>query len=211
MKKLLNFSALLLLLLFVSCTDSDDEPIIDSGIETTADVYSPLYGTTLGTSTLVRKNDEISINFETHGLTPGYAYTLWWVVWNKPENCTVSGACTGGDLALSEEVEVELLYAAGSVADNSGKVNYTAKLREHEVSESINTSIGFSEFGGLQNASTAEIHMVLRSHGPAIPGMEDVQITEFKGGCTTAFPGFSEIPDETGECGNIQASIHIPK
>ena len=49
--------------------------------------------------------------------------------------------------------------------------------KENDDSGSINVSFfGLPEYGGLQNALTAEIHPVLRSHGPAIPGMVAEQI-----------------------------------
>ena len=52
--------------------------------------------------------------------------------------------------------------------------------------------------------------MVLRSHGPAIPGEVNEQISGYLGGCTTFFPPFTEIPDEVGECGDFEFAIHSP-
>ncbi len=66
-------------------------------------------------------------------------------------------------------------------------------------------------FGGLQDARQAEIHLVLRSHGPKIPGQINAQISSFQGGCTTNLPPFTEVPDEIGECADIHASIHQAK
>ncbi|MGM0458521.1 MAG: hypothetical protein ACQERO_04185, partial [Bacteroidota bacterium] len=69
---------------------------------------------------------------------------------------------------------------------------------------------GLPSFGGLQDADAAEIHAVLRSHGPKVPGLVNEQINSYKGGCEVNFPAFTEIPDEVGECGDIIAAIHAP-
>ncbi len=53
--------------------------------------------------------------------------------------------------------------------------------------------------------------MALRTHGPAIPGMIDLQTTTMDGGCTSGFPsGPSLHPDSTveGYCANVQVAIH---
>ena len=52
--------------------------------------------------------------------------------------------------------------------------------------------------------------MVLRSHGPAVPGIIKEQIGSYEGGCTTNFPAFTEIPDEVGECGDYEVAIFSP-
>jgi len=64
----------------------------------------------------------------------------------------------------------------------------------------------------LQSGKTfsAEVHIVLRSHGPAIPGIIDEQISTFEGGCIIFFDPFTEIPDDVGECGDIEFAIHPP-
>ena len=65
-----------------------------------------------------------------------------------------------------------------------------------------------------QGLINAEIHMVLRSHGPAVPGIVNEQIGSYVGGCPTTlpygFPPFSEVPDAAGECGDIIAAVHKP-
>ncbi|MGH3647369.1 MAG: hypothetical protein ACRDTM_09355 [Micromonosporaceae bacterium] len=45
------------------------------------------------------------------------------------------------------------------------------------------------------------MHLVIRTHGPAIPGMLDYQISSFNGGCAPGEPN-------TGLCRNVQASVH---
>jgi hypothetical protein len=178
----------------------------------TADIFDfNTTGVTIeGTSTLKRNRNGINVNFKTSNLIKGHAYTLWWVVWNKPENCSgYPGACTDADFALANEVEVVVLYATGHVAGSNGKGNFSAHLSENDASGSINDLFGLPLVNGLYNAETAEVHLVLRSHGPATPGLIQDQIHSYEGGCEVELGTFTGlIPAEQGECGDIQAAVH---
>lgn len=162
----------------------------------------------VGTATLERKEDEVSMNMTIGRLVPGHAYSMWWIIWNKSENCASPNNCMASpDLGNSAEVEVELLIADGMVVGNDGIGRFSGTLKENDISGSANQTIGFSNFGGLQNAMDSEIHLVLKSHGPEIQGQSNEQISTFFGGCTTNLPNFSEVPDEEGECGVIMAAV----
>lgn len=139
---------------------------------------------TSGTATLLRTNNKISMTFKVDGLNPGHAYTIWWVIWNKPEECTTPYACDVVDFDMSEVVEVDALYAAGHVVGNSGKGNFSGSLKESDTSGSINDLFALPAYG-LQDARTAEVHLVLRDHGPKIPGQVNDQINFYPGGCVT--------------------------
>jgi len=87
-------------------------------------------------------------------------------------------------------------YAGGLVVGQNGKANFYARK---------NTGTNFS------NPLTAEVHMALRTHGPAIPGMIDAQTGTMDGGCTSGFPSGPGLhPDSTieGYCANVQVAIH---
>ncbi len=181
-----------------------------------SDVFNALSGEIVGTSTLHRKKDRVTVNFKTTDLTPGYAYTLWWVIWNNPENCGDPFECSDTDFPIAGLVGLEVLYATGLVANKSGRGNFSASLNVDDDSESVNVPFGLPHRGGLESGNTysAEVHLVLRSHGPAIPELVDEQIGGYFGGCTTFFPAFSdnpdEIPNEVGECGDIEFALHAP-
>ena len=217
MKTLLKFIGIFMILTATSCSE---ESILDLPTESkkanksTVDVINPILGVTTGSSTLHRTNNGITVNYKTTGLTPGYAYTLWIVIWNNPENCTTPNQCYDGDFAIADQVGVEVLYGGGHVVGGNGKGNFSAHLKEGDVSGSINTLFGLPPAGGLQSGNSlgAEVHFVLRSHGPKIPGMVNEQIGGYLGGCTDPFaiPPFTEIPDEVGECGDIEFAIHAP-
>lgn len=217
MKKLFNFFAIFLTLVFASCTQAilEDSPSeTKTAVKSTVDVINPILGEVTGTSTLHRTNNGITVNYKTTGLTPGYAYTLWIVIWNNPENCATPNQCNDLDFALANLVEVDVLYGNGNVVGDDGVGNFSARLNEGDDSESINALFGLPPAGGLQSGNSfgAEVHFVLRSHGPKIPGQVSEQIGGYLGGCTDPFaiPPFTEIPDSVGECGDIEFAIHAP-
>lgn len=213
MKTIMKLLFVLLLFVGASCSDEPDEAEFttvnaSANTKSSTAVFNTITGDIIGTSILHRNSNGVTVNFKTTDLMPGHAYTLWWVVWNKPENCIVPGECTEADFANALDVEVQLLYAAGNVAGNNGKGNFSAHLNENDDTGSIHELFGLPNFGGLQNAETAEIHAVLRSHGPKIPGQVSEQISSYEGGCTVFLPPFTQIPVEEGECGDIIAALH---
>ena len=178
-----------------------------------SDVYNPINNMEIvGTSILHRKKDRVTVNFKTTDLTPGYAYTLWWVRWNNPQECAIPGGCNDPDFGNAAAVGVDVLYATGLVVDDSGIGNFSASLSVDDDSGSVNELFGLPAAGGLQSGNTyrAEVHLVVRSHGPAVPELEDEQIGGYLGGCTVFLGVFNEIPAEVGECGDIEFAIHSP-
>jgi len=186
----------------------DGQDATANDTESTADVYHPILDQILGSSTLIKSEGKVTAKFETSNLSPGYAYTLWWVVFNKPENC-VNVPCGLPDLG-NPDTKVDLLFASGKVADESGMAIFPGLLLEHDGSTSVNDVLGLPiDVGGLWDAQTAEIQLVLRSHGPAISGDVGNQISSYGGGCTVFFQPFEEIPDAIGECAETQVSVHL--
>ena len=167
-----------------------------------------------GTSTLHRNKNGITVNFKATGLNPG-AYTIWWVIWNNPQDCATPDECNDGDFGQAVLVEVEVMYAAGHVVGNNGKGNFSAHLNAgDDTPESMNTAFGFPSVGGLRVGNTfdAEVHIVLRTHGPTVPGLVNDQISSYAGGCDTPFliPPFTAYPDEIGQCADIAAAVFAP-
>jgi len=177
------------------------------------DVINPIIDQTTGRSTLIRGKRGIWARYHSNHLIPGHVYTLWLVIWNNPENCDTPGQCGEIDFGNPSAVGVDVLFAgSGHVAGASGKGTFYGRLRAGDDSESMNITFGLPPAGGLQagNTFSAEVHLVLRSHGPKIPGMIYEQSSGYFGGCTTFFDPFTQIPAEEGECGDIEFSIHAP-
>jgi hypothetical protein len=225
MKTIFKFLFTLLILFAFSCSEEttlDPLPADLDGVSAkasskqSAEIGSP-FGIT-GTSTLHRNKNGITVNFKAENLNPG-AYTFWWVIWNNPENCVVENACLDPDFPLPgsvvNDVGVEVMYAGGHVVGNNGKGNFSGHLNAgDDTPESMNTSFGFPSVGGLAVGNTfdAEVHIVLRTHGPVVPGLVNEQISSYGGGCDDPFQylPFEAYPDVIGECSDIAAVIFPP-
>lgn len=144
---------------------------------------------------LVANDGGVTLRVNTVEVAPE-AHTVWWVVFNNPEFCQDPFAagmeCGAGDLE-NAAVQASVLYAAGNVTGSSGRSSYGARLNVGDDSEAL--------FGpGLLRPRTAEIHVVIRTHGPAIPGMVHEQISTFNGGCEDGQPN-------EGLCDDVQFAV----
>lgn len=142
-------------------------------------------------STLHRNKNGITVNFKTDGLIPGNAYTLWFVVF--------------GD----EPGPPSSTHAAGHIVGGSGNGNFSGHLSVGDVFDTPNGNMPV-----FNTPLTAEVHMALRTHGPAQPVMIPDQIQTIDGGCRLPDIGFPSGPtlhadsDVVGYCANIQVAIH---
>ncbi len=166
-------------------------------------------GQVVGDATLVRSPKGLSFDFSANDLTEGYTYTIWFVIWNSPGECTIPNQCGEGDLG-NAQVQVEIMYGTGHVVGKSGVGHFGGHLKVGDVSGSANDLFGLPSPGGLLDPMAAEVHIVLRNHGPAIQGEVNEQIGSYVGGCDNSFPPFTQIPDEVGECGDTHAAIFAP-
>jgi hypothetical protein len=183
--------------------------IFASGPGDFSEVGTPVEG---ARSQLVRHEGGVSMTFQTHGLAGGDAYTVWWVIFNDPSQCSAPG-CDEDDLFVNPAdpsqgidpngVGVWVGYAAGHVVGDSGRASFAAGLSAGDTS---GTLLGTS--AGLDDPFAAEVHLVLRRHGPALTGQALVeQITTFGGGCSTMTGG----TDPAGfDCYDPQAAMHLP-
>ena len=165
---------------------------------TVEDMYVfPAGPAVIGNSVLTRKRKEVRMDVSATDLQPYGAYSFWWVVFNEPDECSAGTAitrCGVGDLPMlggDPAVEASLLWGTGFVADGIGSANISARLRRNQPPGEVVVGPGLQEVAG------ADIHGVLRSHGPAVAGMTAEQVSSFNGGC----------PDGVG-CANVQFSAH---
>jgi hypothetical protein len=146
-------------------------------------------------SALVRTDEGVAMTLHTNGLAPGSAATVWWVVFNNPELCThgqFGARCGLGDLPPfggDPSVQASLLNATGSVIGGAGIGNFGGYLSEGNL-----TGVVFGP--GLLDARRADVHLVVRTHGDAIPGLIPEQLNTFNGGCPP------------NVCQNLQSSVH---
>jgi hypothetical protein len=144
-----------------------------------------------GAVTMYRGINVVDAAVATSGLDQNAAYTVWWVVFNRPNHCV--GGCGEDDLARPE-VRPSVFYAAGFVTGNDGTANVTAHLEAGALPEGVDVLLGRGLHRG--NGLRAEIHLVVRSHGPIIPGMVDKQISTFDPACAV--------------CDDEQAAVLLP-
>ena len=169
----------------------------------------------VGSSTLVRHDDGVSMRFSTSELLPREAITIWWVVFNNPAGCStpcgpddvfVDGdASLGLDQAAIDSADVVAGYGGGRLTNPAGRVTIVGSLEEGATGEGL--ILGTPPL--LKDSRAAEIHLVARTHGPAIPGMVEEQLGSYGGGCTAfLLPG--TYPTGVGGCADIQSSTHLP-
>ena len=154
-------------------------------------------------SVLVRDEDEIAMMVHAEALPANDAVTAWWVIFNNPDAC--SEVCNADDFPQNggdPDVQAAMLFADGQIIGEDGKASFVARLSVGDASRAY----GF-ESDGLQDIANAEVHLVLRTHGQALPDLLEAQITTLNGGCENG----SEASGEPGPntCANLMASVHI--
>jgi hypothetical protein len=152
-----------------------------------------------GWSKLTRTPSGVSMTMHAENLVAGNAYTVWWVLFNDPGACLNDGC--GVDDVFANRGVPSLRFAAGHVLGGSGNGNFGGYLEEANTGGppcAMDANLAFCG-PGLIDAYATEVHLVLRNHGPAIPGLVDEQISSFGGGC------------QVNACGTVQSSAHPPK
>jgi len=169
-------------------------------------------GDVIGTTTVNRFEDKISVQVNTSNLIPSHVYNLYAVTVDRPDNCLTT-PCTGQDWDnLESSIRVVFFYMTGWVA--AGETHsYGNNINENDVTTfELWQGPSNDDFGGLQDALNAEVHIYIRSRGP-VGGSGEEQLETVDGGCTTSY-NFShpepKVPSEPGECAWVQQSIHLP-
>src|SRR5262245_51696051 len=143
---------------------------------------------------LVRTRHDIFATIRTSGLTPGVVYTGWIGIFNNPKHCATRPC--GMDDIPNPNVQFSALNFGGQLVGRDGTANY-AEVRA--VGDATNPANPLNPGPGLLNPRGAEIHLVVRSHGPALadPAFAQ-QLTLFDGGCPPNF------------CADVQEAVHAP-
>ena len=152
-------------------------------------------------SRLVRTDDAIAMELHTHGLEPNAAYTVWWVIFNSPQGC--SEPCdlddlfnADGTMNVNPDAAISVLWADGAISTEDGRASFSGLLPQGRP-------LGEVVFGpGLVDAYTAEVHLVVRSHGPADLGRLYLQLHTFE---PHPILGGDCVP-----CQDQHFSVHLP-
>jgi len=147
------------------------------------DEVTPAAGDIVGQAQLTRTDQGVNLTVDTTLLDAGAAYTLWWIIFNNPGACDPAG-CSDLDFGTAA-VEASVMNATGRVADGTGNATFSAFLPAGFMHTEPVSGNGRQLFGpGLQNAAGAEIHVVIRCHGPWSGNVE--QISTVVGDCNNA-------------------------
>ncbi len=153
-------------------------------------------------ASLSRNNDGVFGEISTSGLTPGHVATMWWVIFNNAEFCATP-VCTPPDLN-NPLVNGALQFGGGTIVGAGGRADFSGYLVEGD-NDGFYLNPAFPNMPnpapGIVNAKTVQVHMAIRSHGPASadPAVLALQLTTFPGGCSMANP-----------CATLQAVPFLP-
>jgi len=191
------------------------EPMISVSEVLWLDDMNPIDG---AEAILTRMEHGLSVTMTSADLKPGHVYSLWWVIMDVPENCTDNN-CSFDDVFLMdddgryilddngqrqanslqrESAVISNLSGMGTIGLDNGKAVFRAHLPIGDLS-------GDNLFGpGLHNPMTAEVHIIIRDHGPASPDPEILaeQLMEPWGGCPD--------PLDRSPCEDIQVVFFHP-
>jgi hypothetical protein len=153
-------------------------------------------------SMLVRTDAGVTMTIHTSGLEPGAAHTVWWAIFNNPENWAVPNQCNPM-LDLPDTV----LNATGHVIGKNGVGNFAAYLAEGDTS-GLSLPIAFpGDKFGLTDARKAMIILQVRTHGQPIPGLVKEQTSMYNAVDCHDLEGDPPAFDPTDTCDDVQFTV----
>ena len=175
---------------------------VGGGVFEAGTVFAPTHG---GYSTLRRTSDSVSYDLHTTGLPAG-AYTVWAVAFNNPAEC-IDG-CNAEDL-LRTEPNPAVFWSTGGVVEDDGVGDFHGQINAGEMPSEPGQSIISAD--GIADAQTAEIHLVVKYHGPASedPAVLHGQTHTLLGSCMEGANAIDFGPETFGvQCFDPQVAVH---
>ena len=148
-----------------------------SAQKSTADVKVKSSGEVAGKSTLVRNANGISFTIKTTMLEPGHAYSVW--------------------IKVFEDTGTIVVADSGGIASKDGTGNFAGSLA---------TGVIEGGDGAFDTPFTSEVMLVVRDHGPKIPGQINDQTHTKNSGCREGEA--NETPTFT--CTSVQSTVPTP-
>jgi hypothetical protein len=151
----------------------------------------------IGAVRLIRTRNEISGSVHVNGLEQNSSYSLWAAVFNRPEGCLTNPAgpvhCSAADFvpvpnparasgfnmgafvtgAAPGTANISFQIPSGAPPDGAFVLWGQGGLNDNGVKPGLHEGNGFG----------AEVHIVIRAHGPIDPATIAAQLSEFNGGC----------------------------
>lgn len=166
-----------------------------------------------GESVLTRTDTMVLASIEAVGLTPGNAYTVWWVVFNNPGACS-DAECGEDDIFVDGDpanglnvpgvmgAEIAVGNATGNIAKTDGTSEFGARLKRNDGDTSGHQILFPAGLTGdsvlTASGNDAEVHIVIQNHGQARGGQQlSNQLSLVETGCTPF-------------CADVQFAVHQP-
>ena len=154
-------------------------------LESEADVLvMPALEVVAGESKLVRDDNGISFEIETELLEPGHAFSVW--------------------IKVHETDGTIVVLGGGGLSDDDGEGEFTGGLSTGPIAEIDFETVKANGDGNFDTPLTSKVTLVIRDHGPIIPGQIHYQTHSLNGGCKIGEPNVTP----TGTCTSIQQSVH---
>jgi len=162
-------------------------------------------------STLQRGYFSVNLSLHTSGLTPGHAYSLWWVIFQNPGAC-VEG-CGDDDINNAawtgvNPAGVSVHYGGTLTAAESGRADFGARLLEDTV-DCAKTGPYASLCSPMLDAATSDVLVFLIDHGPA----GATPVSKFDTGCRSlVWFGYTvaDYHQDGFDCYRAQSTFHRP-
>lgn len=171
----------------------------------------------VGESHLLRSESHLSAIVKTSDLDPGAAVTVWWRIYNRPENCAEPYNCEMLDLSRPSVQGAQLHATAFVVEQSQGTATVVASLyrtaRRAQGGEKFEDTLAAGG-RGLRRPLHAEVELLFSSHGRAAhPDSEGVaawreQLLTPTGVRLDCADPSSEQPGRTFRCGILQRVDH---
>ena len=163
----------------------------------------------VGGARMIRSDDGVFVNLEARDLQPNHAYTMWVVAINAPQHCSEAPCQSSDVMKNTDQVKADLGYGDGAVAGMDGKARFAAFQPTGAMAHSW--------FGRGLMTPDAEIHLVIRDHGPLVQGREAAMLSTFRDGCNAesvadTLPQTAQSNGRPGtyKCANVQAAVFKP-
>ncbi len=112
-------------------------------------------------ASLARYDNGVKMALATNGLVPDEMYTVWWVIFNAPENC--SGVCDADD--------VFEMYSAGIPRDADGNINFREwEARRWSVAAEVVRDAYGNRILNTDGIAAASVSVVLASRSVTADG-----------------------------------------
>lgn len=182
---------------------------VGGGVLTPGTFFPP---TSFGFGLMQRRDNHLRAIALTSGLPAG-AYTCWWVVFNEPRYChwpipPFDASCGGAiEELFNQEAVPSIYWATGNVVRHNGIGLFRAITKIGDDLGELNVQHVLGP--GLTNPQKAEVHFVIKYHGPASQDAEELywQLNSLLGSCEEGANAFDGGPGFGIQCFDPQVVI----